>query len=119
MVKKLTDTELKEVLHRFLSNLSDKIAIDRSILFGSYAKETAHEWSDIDLMVISKDLPLDRPKGANGFALAKLAGFENLAPGLEVIGIHPQKLSNPVTFDFFEEVISTGKEFDLETKSFL
>jgi predicted nucleotidyltransferase len=29
------------------------VPVKQGILFGSYAKENAHEWSDIDLLVIS------------------------------------------------------------------
>lgn len=117
MAKKLTDQELKDVLNLFIMNLDGKIKIDKAILFGSYAKNTAHEWSDIDLMIISDELPIEKPKGANGFSLIKLAGLSNHFPGLEVIGINPQQLSNPVTKSFYDEIFTTGKEFKIENKT--
>ena len=109
MVKKLNEQELNAVIDQFMINIKDKIDVDQSILYGSYAKGTAHEWSDIDLLVISKDLSQDKPKGANGFYLSQLAGFDNIYPGLEVIGVHPDKLEHPVTKCFFDEVLNTGK----------
>jgi uncharacterized protein len=110
MAKKLTNRELEEVLESFLNSLRNKIEIQDSFLFGSYAKGTANENSDIDLLIISPDLPLNKPKGANGFYLAKLAGIENVYPGLEIIGVHPDKLSAPLTKFFFDEVLETAKK---------
>lgn len=67
----------------------------------SYAKGTANEDSDIDLLIISKELPQNKPKGTNGFYLTKLAGFENIYLGLKVISIHPEKFKHPITKSFF------------------
>ena len=37
-----------------------------------------------------------------------LSGIENVYPGLEVIGVHPDKLNNEITKDFFDEVLASG-----------
>jgi len=111
MAKKLTNQELKKIIDNFLVNLRGKIEIEDSLLFGSYAKGTASEDSDIELLIISKELPQNKPKGANGFYLTKLAGFENIYPGLEVIGIHPEKLKHPITKSFFDEILETAKSY--------
>jgi|GEM_PF-1717969 len=110
MAKKLTDRELNSAIDFFVSRLSTKIAIDKVILYGSYAKQSAHDWSDIDLMIVSRDLSPSKPKGANGLHLMKLAGFDACPLGLEVIGIHPDCLNNPITKEFFDEVLASGQE---------
>ncbi|MCH2228341.1 MAG: nucleotidyltransferase domain-containing protein [Candidatus Caenarcaniphilales bacterium] len=118
MAKRLTDEELKDTLDDYLSALETEIKVDKALLFGSYAKGEAHEWSDIDLLIISDALPEDNPKGANGFYLDSLVGLEKVPCELEVIGVHPTKLESPVTKFFYDEIFKTGKEFDLKTKTF-
>ncbi len=45
-----------EVVERFLKLIkSDNITIERIILFGSYAKGNAGEWSDMDIAIVSPD----------------------------------------------------------------
>lgn len=118
MAKKLTNEELRETLAKYLSSLEKKIQIDKALLFGSYAKGSANEWSDIDLLIISAALPETNPKGANGFYLDKLVGLNKVPPELEVIGVHPNKLLNPSTQYFYNEILRTAKEFDLKTRDF-
>lgn len=48
--------EILEKLKRFLGMVSASgLHIERTILFGSYAKGTANNWSDIDIALVSKD----------------------------------------------------------------
>ncbi len=110
MVKRLTDKELNTVLVDYLANLKTKINIDKAILYGSYAKGTAHDYSDIDLLIISKELSERKPKGACGLVLDRLVGFDKVHTDLEVIGVHPNKLNHEVTKSFFDEVLATGRE---------
>ena len=45
-----------EIIKNFLNEAAkDNITISDAILFGSYANGTSHEWSDIDLAVVSND----------------------------------------------------------------
>lgn len=118
MAKRLTNEELTITLSKYISALEKKITINQALLFGSYAKGHAHEWSDIDLLIISPALPENNPKGANGFFLDQLVGFENVPAELEVIGIHPNKLSQRSTKPFYDEIFRTAKEFDLKTRNF-
>lgn len=113
MVEKLTEIELESALSNFIDNLKGKITLNKAILYGSYAKGNANANSDIDLLIISDELPDNRPKGANGFTLCKLAGFSNVYPGLEIIGIHPNKLNHEITKSFFDEVLATGREIPI------
>lgn len=47
---------IKDTIQPFITELSNKgIRITAVWLFGSYAKSKVHEWSDIDVAVISPD----------------------------------------------------------------
>ncbi len=108
MAEKFTREELNTILRDYISRLEGKIKLDKVILYGSYAKGTATRDSDIDVLVISSGLSINKPKGANGLYLDRLVGLSNVNPYLEVIGVHPDKLSNPITKSFFDEVLETG-----------
>ena len=107
MLEIFTEEKLNDIIYAYLAKLKDKVSLDKVILFGSYAKGTATELSDIDVLIISSDLSEDKPKGMNGYYLDTLVG--DFDPSLEVIGINPRKLKNPVEKGFFEEIINTGK----------
>lgn len=109
MAEILSERELKSAVDSYIDKLKDSITIDKAILYGSYAKGTANEYSDIDLLIISKDLPEKRSKGLNGLTLDKIVKDFNLR--ISVIGIHPNKLNDEITKSFFDEVLETGKVF--------
>lgn len=44
-------------------------------------------------------------------------GLEKVPCELEVIGVHSSKLENPATKFFYDEIINTGREFDLKSKA--
>lgn len=107
MAKKLTEREVEEMVQSYVSRLKKKISIDKAVLFGSYAKGTAHEWSDIDLLIVSDELSETVPKGKNGFYLNRL--IDDFNPYLEVIGVNPSTLNKPINKSFFDEILDTGK----------
>ena len=113
MAQKFNREELDFILNDYLSKLKAKFKVDKAILYGSYAKGTATADSDIDLLIVSSELPHNKPKGANALFLDKLVGLENINPSLETIAVHPEKLSNPITKSFFDEVLATGREIPI------
>ena len=113
MAERFTREELDRIISTYLDALKGKISINKAILFGSYAKNTAHQDSDIDLLIISNDLSPKSPKGANGFILDNLAGYSNIDTSLEVIGIHPDKLNGSTNQNFIDEIIDSGIEIKL------
>lgn len=45
-----------ELIKKFVSEATkDNVRISEAVLFGSYAKGTNNEWSDIDIAVVSED----------------------------------------------------------------
>jgi uncharacterized protein len=50
----IPDNILEKIKRYILRLEENKIHIEKAVLFGSYAKETYNEWSDIDLALVSK-----------------------------------------------------------------
>lgn len=55
MVKKNIDREIMESINKYIEKISKYYKIEAIILFGSYAKGTQNEDSDIDIAIISSD----------------------------------------------------------------
>jgi len=49
----LSANKLDEIVKGFIGKLADEIPVEEVILFGSYARGNAKEYSDIDLAIIS------------------------------------------------------------------
>ena len=72
-------TLIKNKLYVFLNELSkNNFKIDKAYLFGSYAKGTNNEWSDIDLAVVSENF-----EGNRLFDKDKIRQFPELLQQLE------------------------------------
>jgi predicted nucleotidyltransferase len=108
MPKKLTTKELNLLISDFINKVSEKFTIEKAFLYGSYAKGTAHELSDVDLLIISPDLPRRATKGMNGYRI--ISQLDKVYPDIELSAIHPEGLNNEITKSFYDEVIRTGKE---------
>lgn len=50
-----SQTQRDEQIRRLIDRLQQYIEVEKAILFGSYAYGKPHEWSDIDLVIISPD----------------------------------------------------------------
>ena len=55
MVERTINTEILDVINKYVSELKKHFNISSIILFGSYAKGNNNEDSDIDIAVISED----------------------------------------------------------------
>ena len=102
MVKRTIDSRIMESIKKYIEKISQYYKIEAIILFGSYAKGTDKEDSDIDIAIISSDFNDIIEDGA------KLIGLTwKIDTRIEP---HPittedyQKVSNP----FVKEVIDTG-----------
>lgn len=93
-----------------ISELINKIANgynpDKIILFGSYAKGTANEDSDVDLLVI-KDTDIPRPERT--FQVRKML-YGMMIP-LDILVYTPIEIkeSQKSKLNFLHEVLTTGK----------
>lgn len=55
MVKKAINTEIINSIEKFIKEIKKKYNVEAIILFGSYAKGTENEDSDIDIAIVSAD----------------------------------------------------------------
>ena len=87
--------DISKILDEFLQKCKEKFGdnLISIILFGSYARETATKYSDIDLLVIAKNLPkrrIDRHKVLRDIVLEFIYKYGiNISPIL----IEPRDLS--------------------------
>ena len=102
MVKRTIDSRIMESLKKYIEKIGQYYKIEAIILFGSYAKGTENEDSDIDIAIISSDFSDIIEDGA------KLIGLTwKIDTRIEP---HPittedyKKISNP----FIREVVDTG-----------
>ncbi len=105
-------TDIKRIIKNYIRHLESDIKVQKVILFGSHARGQAHEWSDIDLAVVSDDL-----KG-----LDQLQRIEVLSPAgrgcdtsLEPLGYTLEEYENASHLTFLGEIKRTGKVI-FETK---
>ena len=92
-----------EIIKKFiLEAKSDNISIEQAILFGSYAKGTNHEYSDIDVAVVSNEFQGIRFYDNRKLSKSKL----KTSIDLETHPFRPEDFTedNP----FVKEIIETG-----------
>lgn len=110
MVKKSNKINLKEKLKSYVSSITRAINVDQIILFGSYAKGTAHEYSDIDLAVVSSELDPNSSRFKNIRYIKEKTKL--LEPGLQLFAYPTQIFQNEkdtVHESFIREIKKTGK----------
>jgi uncharacterized protein len=101
-----TEAELESAIRDFRERLERGIRVEAIVLFGSYARGTAHEWSDVDLAVISPDfegVPINRRQET----IADLT--HHRAPNLSPIGYPTSEYRDPGRHSFLREIIRTGR----------
>ena len=102
MVKRTIDNKIMKSIKKYIEKISQYYKIEAIILFGSYAKGTENEDSDIDIAIISSDFNDIIEDGA------KLIGMTwKIDTRIEPhpITIEDYKMvSNP----FIREVVDTG-----------
>lgn len=59
MVKKTIKPSILKIVEQFGRAVKKKLPIEQIILFGSQAKGNTHEWSDIDICLVSKSFGQD------------------------------------------------------------
>ena len=105
MAKKRVPKKIIRIVRNYIQRLSkeDKIPIDRVIIFGSRAKGKSHQWSDIDVCVLSSKFkePLEVLK-----FLWQKRNKEEVMAGLEPVGFTKKDFKEGSSF--IEEIKKTG-----------
>jgi len=101
-----TATELENAISDFIQSLLKGLRVDAVVLYGSYARGTPHEWSDIDLAVISPDFEgVPIWKRQEMIAHLTVHRYHDIAP----IGYPSSEYHNPGRHSFLREIIRTGR----------
>lgn len=75
------EADIKRIVEDFVRHLPPSIRVQKVVLYGSHARGNPHEWSDIDIAVISDDFKGLPPfKRAEVLAMAHLKSDPALAP---------------------------------------
>ena len=98
--------ELEKVIGDFAKRLERGIRVEAIILYGSYARGTAYEDSDIDLAVISPDFE-NVPLNIRQEMIADLTfeGDFRISP----LGYPTSHYDDPGPHSFLGEIIRTGR----------
>ncbi len=108
MVKtKYTTTEIREITKALAKELErNKIIIDKIILYGSYAKGNPHDYSDIDLVIVSPSF--------KGMKLLEIQGvlarvFSKYLSIIEPLGYSSEDFQSAEPETLLGEIKKTGK----------
>jgi len=95
--------KIQTIIHQFLDELANNgITIEQAVLFGSYARGTFNEWSDIDLAIVSKAFVGERFKDRQKIRRIKL----KVSSDLEPLPYRPEDFNNDNPF--VKEILATG-----------
>jgi len=103
----LTRKSAIEKVRRFAKEINDiGVPLKRVVLFGSYSKNTQHQWSDIDVALVS-----DKFCGI-GFFDSDLIGGIKIQKNFSIIQTRTYNTNDftPDKDPFVEEIIRTGIE---------
>ena len=105
MVK--TRAEIEIIVNRYVSELEKEgINVTEVILFGSYSSNTAKDYSDIDLAVISEDFrKLNLRERLEKLGIANI----NLQESIQALGYSPEQIRTRESGTFLDEILKTGE----------
>ncbi len=100
---------IKNKLEEYIKVLTKTINVDQMILFGSYAKGEAHEFSDIDIALISSELNPRKPTFVHNIEIKEKANYYD--PDLQLFAFPKEKFEKEegVQREFIREIKKTGK----------
>jgi len=103
----LSEDKLIDIISGFYAELKQEIPIKALILFGSYARGNAKEYSDIDLAVIS-DWFEGKPKIESMQYLSKITATYNSL--IEALPFTEEEYINLDNRSFLASIIKTGRK---------
>ena len=109
MASKANNVDISGKLDHYIQCISSAIKVDQIILFGSYAKDLAHEYSDIDIAVVSPELDKNKSRYENVREIKKRTKL--IEPGLQLFAFPTETFENEegVQRLFIREIKKTGK----------
>src|SRR4030065_605390 len=103
----MVEKEIIEKISKFVKELRrHKIRVAKVVLFGSRVSGKAHEYSDIDVAIVSPDFGKDRYReGAKLFEIACA-----IDPRIEPVPISPSSYKNDTWIPIIYEIRKNGIE---------
>ncbi|MDO8690022.1 MAG: nucleotidyltransferase domain-containing protein [Dehalococcoidia bacterium] len=101
-----TAVDIKRTVKQLVLLLEPEIRVNKVILFGSHARGTANEWSDIDIAVISNDFKKMKPIERIEFLALRRKGCD---PALSPLPYTVDAYENASHLDFLGEIKRTGR----------
>ena len=99
-------TDLRHAIEDFVERLGRSVRIDMVMLFGSYASDTQHEGSDIDLAIFSFDFDeMSTWDRQDRIARATVGRAYRISP----VGFSMEEYRKHDPASFVGEVLRTGK----------
>jgi len=104
-----TKGHIEKIVEKIVSHMDGNVRVKKVLLFGSYARGTATDRSDIDLAFVSDDF-----EGMNEVQrMSLLLDFVHLVElpepkDIEPFGFTPEELTSPEKFSLSEEVKKHG-----------
>ena len=97
--------DIEKRIEDFVRRIEASIRVEVIVLFGSYAKGTANEWSDIDVAVVSPDF-----NGMRKWDRQELIARSSLGRAYRIspVGLSTEEYQNPDR-SFVREIKRTGK----------
>ena len=98
--------KVEEIAREYVNEVKKHVSVNKAFLYGSYAKGTYNEGSDLDIAIFSEAFTNKKFVEVTAFLLS-------LARRYKQICIEPVGFSNLDIIDdnpFIKEIINTGKE---------
>ena len=106
----LSKNKLNEIICGFVELVKVKIPIEKVYLFGSYSTQSAKEYSDIDLAIISNWF-INKPHIENLQLLNKIAVKYNSL--IEAVPFTKDEFENLDKRTFLAQILKTGKPIQI------
>lgn len=97
--------KIREQLKIYINRIKEKFKPEKIILFGSYARGEATDYSDIDILVISKRF--EKMKEDDRFEQLYVNG-KDLYPDINAFGFTPQEVKKASRVNTLYEAVRTG-----------
>ena len=97
---------IDSTVKNYIRDVNKHISVNKAILYGSYAKGTQNEYSDVDVAIFSDGFKGKNRIEINAFLFSLARKYKNIC--IEPIGFDSSDLEeeNP----FIKEILDTGKE---------
>ena len=98
--------KIDEIAKGFVDEIRKHIIVNKAYLYGSYAKGTFDEDSDLDIAIFSENFKDKRHVEVNTFLFSLARRYKGIC--IEPIGFTDSEIKN--NNPFVREIIETGKE---------